>query len=693
MTIHGLERDVPKLPRATLRQKIEVLDYIAGPPPHSQADALNHFKQKSEFAVSQATLSNWTSNEQNIRAEYNSNPNLTSYKKKPVLKYPDVTLKVEKHIADLIANGELVTNKIIRDTYTKIMLEHGYSESASKISTGMVKSFRKRNTLNNANVNKNLDFDINTSLQIHEHAGTVHPDHLVPRSPQISSMPSLQINENIDSSYAEAENLDFNFDDIFINNTIGFNTRLIHSDDSFPVVSSLGTIDSIVSAHNGRLSPLFTNNTPNLNHITTQTSNADSLAHILPDPQSSKRKLPYYPTYQNPLNNISSYKRQQHGINSSNTTLNGNNDNNITGAKTITTSGGVTKNFSNSIGSKISNPNSEKIEKILENITDGSVTLYNSGTSAIMGILSCLNPTHVFINDEGYKGTHDVIKFLNKLTNVKKHSLLKLSGKYKLPKNSVIIIESPMNPLGYVHDISYYAKLSQTSPSCKLIVDSTLAPPPLQFPFKHGADHIVYSAVKYLAGVSDLSAGFIVSKDKESKMMLHTERSALGTSIANFDSFLLVRSLKTYKMRILTQCNNTEKIIKYLQKHFTKYDAVLTKIHHASLQPNRKIIMNQLNGYYNPVFALELKNSIFPDLLLKRFNFLSNNPNLEGGETLVELIHGNPNFNYDSEDTSAVIDGDNNYKKMLRFSVGCEDFQDIIRDIDQAFLGLIVKQL
>ncbi|GMF03735.1 unnamed protein product [Ambrosiozyma monospora] len=219
-----------------------------------------------------------------------------------------------------------------------------------------------------------------------------------------------------------------------------------------------------------------------------------------------------------------------------------------------------------------------------------------------MGILSYLNPQKICINNSGYQGTHQVIKLLSKLTGLEKLTLDQISS---LPPKSVVLIESPMNPEGYALDIKKYADMAHERQSY-LVVDSTLAPPPLQFPFKHGADYIVYSAVKYLAGVSDLSAGFIVSKVKQDKVGLHQERASLGTNIANFDSFLLLRSLRTYKMRILTQCNNTKKVIHYLSSNLKKYDILITKLHHSSLQLN-KFVKKQLNGYYNPVFAIEFK--------------------------------------------------------------------------------------
>jgi cystathionine beta-lyase/cystathionine gamma-synthase len=724
------------LPRATLSQKIEVLDYMKGPPRRSQVETMNRFKER--FALSQATLSSWTHKESFLRAQFESSPNLHGFRRKPVVKHPVLMEKVENYIKQLSENGyqQQINDKLIRSTFDQFVTEMGIPKEKCVLSAAMIKSLKRR-TLPRYNEELHPDLhakphEITPAKPLGQQNDTkLVGEHIDPTNsmalPQQQQQQQQQQQEQ-QQQLLSAPSLDFNFDEIFNNTTIGFNTRLIHPEDTFtqflqapitlepPLQSMFG--QNLTSSIQFQPQPQTQTQAqahaeaqPNLISLppfqppslqsptqpleTSHQLQTQQLEQLQPNPKSvellrststsllnpeNKRNLPYYPTYDNPLNNSQLYKRQRAQMNS----------------------------FNASIGSKLSNPNSEKVEKILENITDGHVTLYNSGTSAIMGVLSFLNPSHVYIDDMGYKGTHDVVKFLNKLTNVKKHSLSSLKSSSLTPtspsdhppnvplENSVIIIESPMNPVGYVHDISYYSKLSQQCPKCKLIVDSTLAPPPLQFPFQKGADYVVYSAVKYLAGVSDLSAGFVVSKDKVCKATLHSERSALGTCIANFDSFLLLRSLRTYKMRILTQCQNTEKIITYLLKYTSpqnqnqtkpkNYDKVISKIYHASLQENKEIVMSQLNGYYNPVFALELTNDIYPEILLNKFNFLSNNPNLEGGETLVELIHGNPNFNNEDRFNPA-----SKHRKMIRFSIGCEDYQDIIRDLDQALSSLTRK--
>lgn len=723
-------------PRANLRQKVEVLDYMAEHPALSQRNVLAHFKEMHKFSISQATLSTWKLKEPEIRKQYLEHPNLEEYRRQPVFKHPEVTKAVSDYVSKMAKNGILITNELIRKAFERYLIEYGYSPKAS---CGMIWAFKKRNAIKGGRMLE-IPAKYKAKTTNYKNDGASKPGQTNVASknskyPEIQTIvPSVEVDDlqnsastsddssqvagnkavTASSSFSQLSGNDPEFDinvEQFLkaNNGVGFNTRLIHSDDRFPsTISGVGSFTQnsyLGSLLGSSYDSEFQNDqlvsktgevpiTSNLNnsnypdelrgedHLNSPTSHSydGSIQHPIPltyenttdrrpsgtfdisanSPEAKRahlsgyeekrsddksKKLPYYPTYQSPMQYGGDiYERHRRPY--------------------------ILENFA---CSRTSRPNSEKAEKILENITDGYVTIYNSGTSAIMGMLSYLNPRVVCINNSGYQGTHQVINLLSKLTGLKKRNLEETD---QLVPKSVILLETPMNPEGYLLDIEKFAKLAHDKQSY-LLVDSTLAPPPLQFPFKFGADYIVYSAVKYLAGVSDLSAGFVVSKLKTDKATLHKERFALGTNIANFDSFLLLRSLRTYKMRILTQCSNTKKVVHYLKKHLNKYSGVVTKLHHSSLQTNSNCFQTQLNSCYNPVFALEFKARRLAEAVLTRFNFLSNNPNLEGGETLVELTFKNPNF----VDSQADQETRSN---LLRFSIGCEDYIDIIRDINQA---------
>lgn len=554
------------MPRANLQQKVGVLDYFHGPPQRTQAETLQHFRATDEFSISQATLSSWIVNEPTIRSQLEENPNLVNYRKKPVMKYPDVTRAVENYI-DENCNRTPITDHMLKDIFHYYLGVYGYDKSKISLSSGMLHSFKKRNSIKKGvKIAEKIKEDINPP----------------PPPPQA-------------------------YDILDGGDGVGFNTRLLHSDDNFLFSNFLFPNDP-------------TSKTP---PETIQISTADQGITQNIQPFDFGGQKPYS------LENFT-YSRTTH-------------------------------------------PNSEKVEKILQTITNGYVAVYNSGTSAIMGILTFLNPKKIAINNSGYQGTHQVIKLLSKLTSCIKCSLNEWE---QLEAGDVIILETPMNPEGYCLDIGRYAQLAH-SRGAILIVDSTLAPPPLQDPFRHEADYILHSATKYFSGHSDLLAGFVVCKTKQAKEKLLEERFSLGTNIANFDAFLLLRSLRTFKMRILQQCLNTEKLIVFICANLQNFPSVV-KVHHSSLQMN-EFVQGQLNGYYNPVFALEMTTIDIAKQLLRRFKFLNNNSIGGGVETIVELTNRNPNFGLAKHGFNG---------NLLRFSVGCEDFQDLINDIDQALRGL-----
>lgn len=640
------------LPRATLADKIAVLDVLRGPPALGVHETYLRFAREARFAFSQATLANWVLQEPLLRAQARAG-GTSLYKRKPVLKHPQLTAAVERHIRENWVHGQPLSDKELRGVFRAYVKELGVEDA--KLSAGMLHSFKRRNGIyrgrylgtaseppieagppadsvlavskSPANCEKELEFAQHMSLPTL--APTLPPAPVPGPVPGPVTGPELPGPDTGPLSVGSGPTtFDLDFAEI-LSSTVGFNTRLIHSDDNLGFLNLLPEEPQGPQGSQGPQGP--------------QLSQGSQVAVA----QISEH----------PFNASSAFKRRRADTTSDGGAL-------ATGAQVAPRG----------------NPNCPKIEKILETITEGHVSLYNSGTSAIMGVLSHINPRHVFVSYSGYSGTHRVISLLEKLTGLTKHSLEDLQdAPMELLEHSLVILESPQNPLGYVHDLGHYARLVGRCPSAKLLVDSTLAPPPLQLPFKYGADFIVYSAVKYLAGVSDLSAGFVVCGNSAAKQMLHSERLALGTSIATFDSFLLLRSLRTYRMRITTQCLNTKQLVRHLVRNSQRYAPIVTHIHHSSLQPNADVVLKQLNGYYNPVFAIELREQWMVHAVLDAFKFLSNNPNLEGGETLVETVDDNPSF----------LPSEN--KLLLRFSVGCEDFQDIIKDLDQALDAVLEK--
>lgn len=313
--------------------------------------------------------------------------------------------------------------------------------------------------------------------------------------------------------------------------------------------------------------------------------------------------------------------------------------------------------------SRLSHPNSERVEKSLEDIVGGPTVAYSSGLGAFFAALTYFNPRTVCIG-KGYHGCHNITDIFTRLKGLK---VIGLDDDLdQLEAGDLICLETPVNPDGTVFDIEYFAKRAHDK-GAYLLVDSTFAPPPLQDPFKWGADMVMHSATKYFGGHSDLLAGILVTKDINVKNQLVKDRLALGTNIANLESYLLLRSLRTFELRILKQAENTEKLIKHLTSNQDNYPK-LKKIYHSSLQ-TEPFVKKQMDNRYPPVFCIELDNELSAKTFPSKLKYFHHATSLGGVESLIE-------WRVLSDSTVAPT--------LLRVSVGVENAQDLIKDFDNA---------
>lgn len=317
--------------------------------------------------------------------------------------------------------------------------------------------------------------------------------------------------------------------------------------------------------------------------------------------------------------------------------------------------------------SRLTHPHSEKVEKVLEELIfrDKHVVAYNSGLSAFFAMLTYLNPKRLAIGN-GYHGCHGIANIFTRLTHLEQVDLEHLDS---ISKGDVIHLETPVNPEGVAFDIKKFADEAHKR-GAYLVVDATFAPPPLQDPFAYGADIVMHSATKYFGGHSDLLAGLLVVKSLEIKELLVTDRLLLGTNIANLESFLLVRSLRTFELRILKQSSNAETLVKYLHDNISKY-ALLTDVYHSSLQ-TEPFVKQQL-AHHSPTFSIEVADIDKARHLPSKLKYFHHATSLGGVESLIE---------WRLMSDAAVS------PTLLRVSVGVENVEDLILDFDQALKSL-----
>lgn len=319
----------------------------------------------------------------------------------------------------------------------------------------------------------------------------------------------------------------------------------------------------------------------------------------------------------------------------------------------------------NIVYSRESHPNSERVEKLLDSIINGHTVAYTSGLAAFFAAITYFNPKVVCIG-KGYHGCHGILNIFTRLKGLKQIGLD--DDLDQLNSGDLICLETPVNPDGEAFDIEYYATKAHER-GAYLLVDSTFAPPPLQDPFKWGADMVFHSATKYFGGHSDLLAGVLATKDINVKNQLVEDRVDLGSNISNLESFLLIRSLRTYEIRIMKQSENAEKLIKYLIQNKEKYPK-LKKLYHSSLQTD-SFVKKQLTGGNSPVFCIELENETYAKQFPSKLHYFHHATSIGGVESLIEW---------------RVLSDAAINPALLRISVGVENIDDLISDLDQALI-------
>ncbi|ODQ60251.1 hypothetical protein WICANDRAFT_84160 [Wickerhamomyces anomalus NRRL Y-366-8] len=319
------------------------------------------------------------------------------------------------------------------------------------------------------------------------------------------------------------------------------------------------------------------------------------------------------------------------------------------------------------IYSRLTHPNAERVEAVFDKILGAETVVYSSGLGAFYALMTHFNPKQVAFG-QCYHGVHAILDI-----HTRNHGLKQLSLKDEdlenLGPGDIVHIETPVNPFGTSSDLKYFAEKAHAKGAI-LVVDSTFAPPPLQDPFKFGADVVMHSATKYFGGHSDLLAGVLAVKTKDIKKKLIDDRVYLGTNIGNLESYLLLRSLRSYDLRIKKQSDNVFKVVSYLNEHKEEFKA-LKKIYHSSLQ-TEPFVKEQLPNGYGPVFVIIVDSEETGKTLPSRLKYFHHATSLGGVESLIEW----------RAVTDPYVE-----RNLLRVSIGTEDPNDLIEDFKQALLS------
>ena len=326
-----------------------------------------------------------------------------------------------------------------------------------------------------------------------------------------------------------------------------------------------------------------------------------------------------------------------------------------------------------------------RLEKILSVLLKNPSLTYTSGLASFNALITFLAPKRVAIG-AGYHGCHGVLELHKRLSGLK---VLPLDcNPEELEKGDLVHLETPVNPTGLAFNIQHYADIAH-SRGAYLSVDATFAPPPLQDPFKHGADIVMHAGTKYIGGHSDLLCGILAVKEKEWIPRLVDDRLHLGSVMGGLEGWLGVRSIRTLELRITKQSENAGRIVDALDGALTGHTvgtglsqsdaeiikSVVKEVLHASLQTKdyKTWLRKQMPNGFGPVFSVVFKSNDFARMLPSKLNLFHHATSLGGVESLVE---------WRAMSDSTVE------KNLCRFSIGIEDDRDLLDDLIQGFRAL-----
>ncbi len=338
--------------------------------------------------------------------------------------------------------------------------------------------------------------------------------------------------------------------------------------------------------------------------------------------------------------------------------------------------------------SRGANPTRQALEDSLASIENGARGLaFGSGLAAIDCVLKLLNPgDEVIAVDDLYGGSYRIFtrlfeKYQLKFTFIGFDNVEELENVIT-DKTKLIWLETPTNPLMKLVDIKMVADTVKDR-GILVAVDNTFATPYIQKPLDLGADIVMHSATKYLGGHSDVIAGALVAKDAELGEKLHFIQFASGGILGPHDSYLVLRGIKTLALRMQRHSDNGFEIAKYLENH-----SLVDKIFYPGLSshPQYDLATRQMTEFGGMV-SFTFKSGKKEDAIrfLENVKVFTLAESLGGVESLANLPAMMTHASI-PEDKRAVLGITDD---LVRLSVGIEDAEDLIADLEQAFNSII----
>lgn len=333
--------------------------------------------------------------------------------------------------------------------------------------------------------------------------------------------------------------------------------------------------------------------------------------------------------------------------------------------------------------SRGANPTRTALENAVASLENGKFGMaFGSGMAAIDAVLKLLTPgDEVICTSDLYGGSYRLFKGVYEKFGIK----FRFSDMVDMDElasqitesTKLIWVETPTNPMMNIIDIEAVSKVSKQY-GLLLTVDNTFATPYLQRPLDLGADIVMHSATKYLAGHSDVVVGALTVKDEKLADQLYFIQKSSGGICGPMDSFLTLRGIKTLHVRMQRHCENAEQVAKYLEAHPN-----IDKVYWPGFEhhPNHKVAKKQMDGFGGMISFVPkgggYENAI---KIVENLQLFTLAESLGGVESLVghpaSMSHGS--IPKEEREKNGVVDA------LIRLSIGIEDVEDLINDLEQA---------
>jgi cystathionine gamma-synthase len=305
----------------------------------------------------------------------------------------------------------------------------------------------------------------------------------------------------------------------------------------------------------------------------------------------------------------------------------------------------------------------------------------SSGMAALQTIFALLKQgDHLLVSLDLYGGTYRLIeqvmtRFGVTASYVDTNNIEALEANLRPGSTKAVLIETPTNPLMMITDLARVSEWAK-SRGLLVIVDNTLLTPFFQRPLELGADIVIHSATKYLAGHNDVLAGLIVTKGKELSERMAFLHNSIGAVLGPQDSWLLMRGMKTLALRMERHQANAIRIAEFLLKH-----PLVTDVYYPALphHPGHEIQNRQSSGNTG-IFSFKLKYARLVEPVLRHVKLIAFAESLGGVESLITYPAVQTHADIPEEIRRAVGVDD----RLLRLSVGIEHGDDLIEDLGQA---------